>query len=82
MREKKNNGNFDRKAVLKQHAPDQPVAPAEKVELSPLAVKVAAQYRNESISPALFTGLMRIWEFLVVFLCGSGFYLAYVGIQE
>ena len=82
MREKKNNGNFDRKAVLIQHAADQPVAPAEKVELSPLAVKVAAQYRNESISPALFTGLMRIWEFLVVFLCGSGFYLAYVGIQE
>lgn len=82
MREKKNNGNFDRKALQKQSNPDQPAMPAEKVELSPLAIKVAAQYRNESISPALFTGLMRIWEFMVVFLCGIGVYFAYVGIQE
>lgn len=82
MREKKNNGSFERKGLLKQSSPDQTATPIEKVELSPLALEVAAKYRNESISPALFTGLMRIWEFLVVFLCGASVYLAYVGLQE
>lgn len=82
MSEKKHNTNFDRKALQKQSGSDKHFAPAEKAELSPLAMQVAAKYRSESISPALFTGLMRIWEFLVVFLCGMGVYFAYVGLQD
>lgn len=82
MSEKKHKGSFDRKALQKQHDSGAASTPAEKVELSPRAMKVAAQYKNESISPALFTGLMRIWEFAVVALCGIAVYLSYVGAES
>ncbi len=82
MLEKKPNTNFDRKVLQKLSGPDNSSASVDKVALSPLALEVAAKFRKESISPALFTGLMRIWEFAVVFLCGIGMYFAYVGIVE
>lgn len=81
MTEKKRNASFDRKALQKPTNPVAHFAPSDKVELSALALKVADQYRSESISPALFTGLMRLWEFALVFVCGTGLYLGYVGLK-
>lgn len=81
MTEKKQHASFDRKALQKPSDPEAHFAPADKVELSSLAMKVADQYRSESISPALFTGLMRVWEFVLVVLCGTGLYIGYVGMQ-
>ena len=82
MTEKKNSGSFDRKSLQRPAGSEPRSASAEKVELSPIALRVASQYRNESISPALFTGLMRVWEFFLVALCGTVIYLGYVGIQN
>lgn len=81
MTEKKRNASFNRKALQKPTNPVAHFAPSDKVELSALALKVADQYRSESISPALFTGLMRLWEFALVFVCGTGLYLGYVGLK-
>lgn len=82
MTEKKNSGSFDRKSLQRPAGSEPRSASAEKVELSPIALRVASQYRNESISPALFTGLMRVWEFFLVALCGTVIYLGYVGVQN
>lgn len=82
MSEKNKNKNIDRQALQKQSKPDSHFADVEKVELSPLALEVADKYRSESISPALFTGLMRIWEFLVVAGCGTAVYAGYVGMKS
>lgn len=81
MTEKKRNASLDRKALQKPANPEAHYASTDKVELSALAMKVADQYRSESISPALFTGLMRLWEFVLVTVCGTGLYLGYVGLQ-
>lgn len=82
MNEQHQNGSFDRKALQKPTQPDSHFASAENVKLSPHALQVADQYRRESISPALFTGLMRIWEFLIILLCGIGVYVGYVGMAS
>ncbi len=82
MTEKKHRGSFDRRVLQKPAGEDSHFAPTDKVTLSPLALQVADQYRSESISPALFTGLMRLWEFVLVALCGTVVYLGYVGLQS
>lgn len=82
MTEKKNTRNLDRKILQKPSSENAHFASGEKVTLSPLALQVADHYRSESISPALFTGLMRLWEFVLVVFCGMAVYLGYVGLHS
>ncbi|NVP54497.1 undecaprenyl-phosphate glucose phosphotransferase [Mycoplana rhizolycopersici] len=48
------------------------------VELNPLAQQIALQFRAESYSPAMITGLLRLLEFTALFAIGYGVTSFYV----
>src|SRR5688500_8296328 len=49
------------------------------VTLNATANQVAHQYRRDTISPVMVSGLMRIAEFCLVFFSGFTIFMAYVG---
>ncbi|WEX11592.1 undecaprenyl-phosphate glucose phosphotransferase [Chelativorans sp. AA-79] len=48
--------------------------------LSPIARQVAQQYRRDTMSPVMVSGVMRIVEFMMLLLAGLGIYAARVGL--
>ncbi len=58
-------------------------APADnagtQAELNSIADQVATQYRRDTLSPTMFGGLFRLFEFALVVLAGALVYLFYVG---
>lgn len=54
----------------------------EPVKLNPMAAQVAEQYKNNTYSPVMFCGLVRIAEFTAVTLAGIGCFLFYVGFNS
>lgn len=82
MDEMHRDKNFARTSPRIRKQTDSHVSATGKVKLSPHALEVADHYRGETISPTLFTGLIRIWEFLIILSCGTGIYAGYVGLQN
>ncbi|WP_420960084.1 undecaprenyl-phosphate glucose phosphotransferase [Brucella sp. IR073] len=77
------NGPFSREAVTRMEgAGSGGGVTAEPVTLNPTASQVAHQYRRDTISPVMVSGLMRIAEFGIVFLSGLAIFLGYVGLQH
>ncbi|MDX3928683.1 MAG: undecaprenyl-phosphate glucose phosphotransferase [Shinella sp.] len=48
------------------------------VDLNPLAQKIALQFRQDSYSPSMIVGMLRILEFLALFAVGYGINAFYV----
>jgi len=60
---------------------DKPTAAATKVDLSPLAHQIASQYRRDTMSPVMVSGIMRLLEFALLMASGAVLYAWYVGPQ-
>jgi Undecaprenyl-phosphate glucose phosphotransferase len=54
-------------------------APDEQATLNPLARQVAAQYRRDTTSPVMVSGLMRLAEMALLIVSGAWLYFWYVG---
>jgi Undecaprenyl-phosphate glucose phosphotransferase len=48
-------------------------------QISPLARQIATQYRNDTMSPIMVIGVVRVLEFVLLALTGVGLWFAYVG---
>ncbi|MBB5701505.1 Undecaprenyl-phosphate glucose phosphotransferase [Ochrobactrum daejeonense] len=59
----------------------QNVRPQGPVELGPLARRMAEQFRHDTFSPLMLSGVMRMVEFGLVFLTGIVSFLFYIGIR-
>ena len=57
--------------------PEKP-RPSERVELNEFAKRVARQYREEKVSPAMMTGMIRLADLIMLFLLGEIVNLLYV----
>jgi len=62
-------------------AGDKPEAPADdgKPALNHIASQVASQYRRDTMSPVMVSGVLRLVEFAVLFMSGMVLYTVYVG---
>ena len=60
-------------------APAADAAGSEPAELNALARQVAAQYRRDTTSPVMVSGLMRLVELAMLVLSGAWLYVWYVG---
>lgn len=50
-------------------------------KLNDLAARIAAEYRTDTVSPAMLAGLSRLGEFAVLFLIAIVVLVAYVGVE-
>jgi Undecaprenyl-phosphate glucose phosphotransferase len=48
-------------------------------KLNPMAVQIAAQFRQDTMSPVMVIGLLRLGEFLLLALSGLAIFVHYVG---
>ncbi len=69
---------FNAEAVRGHDAPDG----KRKAELNAIAEQVALQYRADSMSPIIVTGMLRLVEFSLLVLAGLVIYVVYVGINR
>ncbi len=58
---------------------DPSTSEADPEDLNSIAGQVAAQYRRETLSPAMFGGVFRLMEFSLILVAGLLVYAAYVG---
>ncbi|MCR4266038.1 undecaprenyl-phosphate glucose phosphotransferase [Nitratireductor sp. ZSWI3] len=49
--------------------------------LGPVALQVAQQYKRDTMSPVMVSGVMRLVEFTLLLATGAFFYIFYVGIS-
>jgi Undecaprenyl-phosphate glucose phosphotransferase len=80
MNEMDSTFGFNADAV-KRHDGGKPDA-KRRAELNVIAEQVATQYRNDSMSPVMVSGTLRLIEFGVLVLMGLIIYLVYVGINH
>lgn len=77
------NDHFDteslRKAVRETDSAPAPVNPAEAIELNRLARQTANVLSQESYSPAMIIGMLRLFEFVGFAFLGALIYVLYVG---
>ncbi|MGB8816580.1 MAG: undecaprenyl-phosphate glucose phosphotransferase [Rhizobiaceae bacterium] len=74
------NLRFNAEAV-KRHDGGAPNA-VRREELNAIAEQVARQYRQDSMSPVIVSGTLRLVEFAILVLSGLVIYLAYVGVHK
>jgi Undecaprenyl-phosphate glucose phosphotransferase len=67
--------------AVKSHDGGKPDA-KRRAELSAIAEQVATQYRNDSMSPVMVSGTLRLVEFGILVVTGLMIYLVYVGINH
>jgi Undecaprenyl-phosphate glucose phosphotransferase len=60
---------------------DGEAAGTRRTALRPMAEQVARQYRRDTMSPTMVSGIMRITDFLLLALCGMLLYAFYVGLS-
>jgi Undecaprenyl-phosphate glucose phosphotransferase len=53
--------------------------PEKASALSPIARQVASQYRQDTMSPVIVSGILRLVEFALFFVSGVAFFIFYVG---
>jgi Undecaprenyl-phosphate glucose phosphotransferase len=76
------SGPFSREALTRIRAVESASGEAaEASRLNPTAAQVAYQYRRDTISPVMVSGLMRIAEFGLVLIPGLAIFLTYVGLE-
>ena len=57
-------------------------APAAVGELNPTARQIATQYRRDSMSPVMVSGVLRFVEFILLALSGLAIYAVYVDVHH
>jgi len=67
---------FSPEAVRNFDTGDKPKAP---VRLNRLARQIASQYRRDTMSPVMVSGVLRLVEFALLVASGATFFLLYVG---
>lgn len=67
--------------AVKAHDGGKPDA-KRRAELNAIAEQVATQYRNDSMSPIIVSGTLRLVEFGVLVVTGLIIYLVYVGVDH
>ncbi|MEO3998809.1 undecaprenyl-phosphate glucose phosphotransferase [Mesorhizobium sp. CAU 1732] len=71
---------FTSEAVRSYSGDVKPVVPGTQ-ELSPIALQIATQYRRDTMSPVMVSGIMRLVEFALLLVSGMALYAAYIGID-
>ncbi|MFU0505579.1 undecaprenyl-phosphate glucose phosphotransferase [Pseudaminobacter sp. NGMCC 1.201702] len=56
------------------------VAPQPAVKLNKVALQVASQYRRDTMSPVMVSGVLRLIEFILLFASGFGLFALHVGL--
>ncbi|MEM7302055.1 MAG: undecaprenyl-phosphate glucose phosphotransferase [Pseudomonadota bacterium] len=69
---------FSAQAVMSASIAGSAVDPRDSVKLSNHAEQIAEQFAANAISPTLLTGVVRLIEWVVIFLLGVGIYAGYV----
>lgn len=82
MNEVDPNLRFSMDEIRKADEPSSEKGPARPVRLNQTALRAAAQYRREKISPVMVSGVMRIVEFVLLSLTGLAAFVGYVGIDS
>src|SRR5690606_25752625 len=77
---KKPAHKFTQDAVRKFQNSDE--GKAHATDLNVTARNIASQYRRDTISPVMVSGVLRIVEFAVLALSGLGLFMGYVGIDD
>ena len=77
---KKPAHNFTQDAVRKFQNSDE--GKAHGTDLNVTARNIASQYRRDTISPVMVSGVLRLVEFAVLALSGLGLFIGYVGIDD
>lgn len=49
--------------------------------LNPLAARIASEYRTDTVSPAMLTGILLLAEFFALFAIAAGIMIGYVGLD-
>lgn len=52
--------------------------PKEQIELNPMARQMAAQYARDTLSPTMFSGVIRLIEFAIILITGMCSFAYYV----
>ncbi|RCS23095.1 undecaprenyl-phosphate glucose phosphotransferase [Phyllobacterium salinisoli] len=78
MSKKDPSGPFNREALTRLD--DAASDASQPVKLNPTASQVAHQYRRDTISPVMVSGLMRMTEFGLVLVSGLAIFVIYVGL--
>ncbi|MCA1439076.1 undecaprenyl-phosphate glucose phosphotransferase [Ensifer sp. IC4062] len=63
---------------IRTAAPEETIGEKGATELNPLARQIALQFRADTYSPAMITGLIRLLDFCVLFAIGYGINAYYV----
>jgi Undecaprenyl-phosphate glucose phosphotransferase len=79
MSKKKPAHNFTQDAVRNFQSSDEEHTPAP--DLNGTARNIAGQYRRDTMSPVMVSGVLRLVEFVVLALSGLALFVAYVGMN-
>lgn len=71
-------GRFTREAVRNFRSEE--ASHGRQTELNEIARNIASQYRRDTMSPAMFTGVARLTEFALLAFAGFVLFLVYVGV--
>ena len=77
--------SFDPEALRRKVSESRASASADgadeaAVELNPLAQKIALQFREDTYSPSMIIGLLRLGEFAALLATGYAIHALYVGV--
>lgn len=70
---------FNREAVIEFD--DGEKLSVKESALNPLAARIASEYRTDTVSPAMLTGILLLCEFVALFGIAAGIMIGYVGVD-
>lgn len=70
---------FNREAVIEFD--DGETLTVKKGELNPLAARIASEYRTDTVSPAMLTGILLLGEFFALLGIAAAIMVTYVGVD-
>jgi Undecaprenyl-phosphate glucose phosphotransferase len=65
--------------AVRNFVDDEAAGKSQPVKLNKVAQQVAAQYRRDTTSPVMVSGVMRLVEFCLLFISGAALFAGYVG---
>ncbi|WP_082766243.1 undecaprenyl-phosphate glucose phosphotransferase [Paramesorhizobium deserti] len=80
MNSQDSGGPFRREAITRPSQTEPGNEASQPVKLNAIASQVAHQYRRDTISPVMVSGLMRMAEFGIVLISGLVIFAVYVGL--
>ncbi len=66
----------------RENAASEETATGKRATLNPVAMQVAQQYKRDTMSPVMVSGVMRMVELGVLIVAGLALYVHYVGFSE